>query len=440
MTRQKILLIIGGAVVALIIGKSVLGLYSDALSSRQAQIDAFKRKLADVKFQKAKSEMDLREWRSIGKQTLSMDPNETMRRLRDELYDMSKKSGLTKPNVDLGTVQNTGKNGVKVFTSQFTAEGSLDKIVEFLFNAYRRPYVLRLRTLNIAPASTGRNAVKGQMKLTTKLETLILPPNGKAPSITPVDLKEDEPIVRTLFAKFDDYRVILDRQMTEPYTPPMPGKATAPTPVQDARDIEATTVTLTWKAGVNTQKHSVFFGEGTPNLPLGTIMETRIERTGLKPGVQYVWRVDEIGEGGTTTGELWRFTTKAPPPTTAPTIVQRQDPPKLPEQPPLDSEKVLIRVLSSPVAQQAVLVDNGQQTNVTAPETRVQIGDPFYGGILVYVHRRGVISERDGAMRFHAIGQQLKGAAPLTEQDFPEIWYEVKKLQAQAPGISDRPG
>src|SRR5690606_14909549 len=98
-----------------------------------------------------------------------------------------------------------------------------------------------------------------------------------------------------------------------------------------------------------------------------------------------------------------------------PVIAQNPTPPPRVETPPPDAAKVLARVLSSPLRQQAVLVDPGQQANPAATDTRVNLGEPLFGGTLVYVHPRGVVSERDGVLRFHAIGVPLQQAQQLNE-------------------------
>ena len=75
-----------------------------------------------------------------------------------------------------------------------------------------------------------------------------------------------------------------------------------------------------------------------------------------------------------------------------------------------------------------------------AVDKRVVVGESFFGGTLVYVHPKGAVSELNGVLRFHAIGDPLQVAQPLTEEVQPEVFHEVRKLEAQAAGISQGPG
>jgi hypothetical protein len=58
----------------------------------------------------------------------------------------------------------------------------------------------------------------------------------------------------------------------------------------------------------------------------------------------------------------------------------------------------------------------------------------------VYVHPRGVVTESNGALKWHATGVMLSQHRPLSEAEQPEVWHELKKLEARASGISDAPG
>ena len=248
MNRQRLLLVVIGGLGALMMVKTILSLYQGALRTRSAEISRLKIKLAQAQADRDEAGANQREWEKFGQQTLSMDPSQTMLLLREELFDQVKKANLTKEKVDLGAVMMWGKNKVRVLTCTVTAEGNMEQMVRFLYALHRRPYAVRVQSLSLSQ-QTGKNVPKGQLKLNAKLETMILPPNGKVARITPVDLKanKDKEVDRTQFAKLDDYRVILDRKMWEEYVPPLPGKASSPTPPMDAANIEGTQVTLTWK-------------------------------------------------------------------------------------------------------------------------------------------------------------------------------------------------
>jgi hypothetical protein len=78
---------------------------------------------------------------------------------------------------------------------------------------------------------------------------------------------------------------------------------------------------LSWTAGSAATSHSVYFGTSeaavdaatpaTPGIYKGNQATTTFDPTALNPGTTYYWRIDEVGSGGTTKGEVWQFTTGA---------------------------------------------------------------------------------------------------------------------------------
>jgi hypothetical protein len=108
-----------------------------------------------------------------------------------------------------------------------------------------------------------------------------------------------------------------------------------------------------------------------------------------------------------------------------------------PPPPPPDANLVLARIISSPRSQQAVLED---PANKNALDQRVEVGSPFYGGTLIYVHPKGAVSEKDNQLRFHPLTKALRECVPLTEATQPQLLFEVMKLEQRAAGISQGPG
>ncbi len=91
-----------------------------------------------------------------------------------------------------------------------------------------------------------------------------------------------------------------------------PGKATSPSPSNGAARVSLST-TLSWTAGNGAVTHKVYFGETNPP-------PYRTEQTGtmydlgtLDRLTPYYWRIDEVNFEGTTTGDLWSFTTRSAP-------------------------------------------------------------------------------------------------------------------------------
>lgn len=95
-----------------------------------------------------------------------------------------------------------------------------------------------------------------------------------------------------------------------------PGLASNPSPADAAIDI-ATVINLTWSAGTDTDSHDVYFG--TDSTPDAGEFQGNQPGNGFDPGAlanstTYYWRIDEVNANGTTTGDVWSFTTVAAPP------------------------------------------------------------------------------------------------------------------------------
>jgi hypothetical protein len=92
---------------------------------------------------------------------------------------------------------------------------------------------------------------------------------------------------------------------------------------------------------------------------------------------------------------------------------------------------VLLRVIGSPRSRQAVLENPANK----AEDKRIEVGEAFYGGILVLVHPKGVVSEKNGQLMYHSFGQALKDCSPLSAENQPLLQEEVMKLEKRAAGI-----
>lgn len=105
-----------------------------------------------------------------------------------------------------------------------------------------------------------------------------------------------------------------------------PGKATNPMPTDFGTDVSVDTL-LQWTAGVGAVQNDVYFGDNLADVtnaeigsvPIG-VTQTTIAGAIFDPGtlageMTYYWRVDSVAANGTTRtrGDVWRFTTIAPP-------------------------------------------------------------------------------------------------------------------------------
>ncbi len=94
---------------------------------------------------------------------------------------------------------------------------------------------------------------------------------------------------------------------------PPPGKATNPSPPDWAANVP-TSEDLSWTAGSRAASHDVYFGvDPTPDSSefKGNQTGTTYDPGTLANDTTYYWRIDGKNETGTTTGDVWSFTTMA---------------------------------------------------------------------------------------------------------------------------------
>ncbi len=96
-----------------------------------------------------------------------------------------------------------------------------------------------------------------------------------------------------------------------------PAPAAGPTPADGETGV-LLDVVLGWTAGSGAVSHDVYFGSVEAEVISGSAFEGNQSGTGFDPGgldggTTYFWRIDEVGEPGhgTSTGEVWQFTTVA---------------------------------------------------------------------------------------------------------------------------------
>jgi hypothetical protein len=93
--------------------------------------------------------------------------------------------------------------------------------------------------------------------------------------------------------------------------PPVPGKATNPSPADQTTNV-GLTVLLSWTPGSDTISHNVYFGtDSTPDSGeyQGNQTGNTFDPGALTGSTTYYWRIDEVNSQGTTTGDVWGFTT-----------------------------------------------------------------------------------------------------------------------------------
>ncbi|MFH1226716.1 MAG: hypothetical protein V1701_02280 [Planctomycetota bacterium] len=94
--------------------------------------------------------------------------------------------------------------------------------------------------------------------------------------------------------------------------PPPPAQATTPNPANGAANITINGQ-LAWASAISATGYDVYFGTSSPP-PLS---QTNTSAITYNPGIlafstTYFWRINSKNTGGTTTGNIWSFATKAP--------------------------------------------------------------------------------------------------------------------------------
>ena len=91
----------------------------------------------------------------------------------------------------------------------------------------------------------------------------------------------------------------------------IPTQATGFFPPDGSGEI-ATNVSLSWHPGKIITSHRVYFGTTNPPPYIKNTTDTVYSPGNLNPETAYYWRVDEVGESYTRTGEILSFTTAKP--------------------------------------------------------------------------------------------------------------------------------
>jgi len=97
---------------------------------------------------------------------------------------------------------------------------------------------------------------------------------------------------------------------------PLPLKAVNPSPSNGASN-QSIDVNVSWSNGGGATSYDVYFGTDNPptNIVNGTNQsETTYDPGALLYGTTYYWQIDSVNTSGTTTGDIWSFTTEPVPP------------------------------------------------------------------------------------------------------------------------------
>jgi unsaturated rhamnogalacturonyl hydrolase len=95
-------------------------------------------------------------------------------------------------------------------------------------------------------------------------------------------------------------------KVTSANTDGLPSPAFLPLPANNAEKIKTGQI-LKWKKGLLADYHKLYFGTANPPPFVADLYEISFAPENLHADSVYYWRIDEVNENGTTTGETWRF-------------------------------------------------------------------------------------------------------------------------------------
>jgi hypothetical protein len=145
MIKRERMMMISGSRLGLAAGRGGFTLYRGTLNGLPDADHRLERDINKVKLDQAEAEFIKQRWLTeIGPQTLSMDENEAMTRLRNELYRLTDQAKLRDVRVDLGRPAPWGRNKIRVLNCTVSAQGKLDDLVGFMFELHRQPFAVRI--------------------------------------------------------------------------------------------------------------------------------------------------------------------------------------------------------------------------------------------------------------------------------------------------------
>ncbi|MGE5295761.1 MAG: discoidin domain-containing protein [Solirubrobacterales bacterium] len=92
----------------------------------------------------------------------------------------------------------------------------------------------------------------------------------------------------------------------------VPVQAYEPAPADDAAEVSLS-ATLNWRPGREAASHTVYFGSDSEAVAQGTATAKTVTGhtftpSGMQYGVEYFWKIDEVGDAGAYAGDVWSFT------------------------------------------------------------------------------------------------------------------------------------
>ena len=281
--REKVLAMcvggtLGGLVMVMLVRWVVVSPFQ-AVKDEIAGEQARQQRLTKALRQLDRVEMD---WQTLTARTFATDAKEAERRFREDMHQLLERHGLHDPKLSPGAPikYKDGSMGVPL---TINATGTLNKIVGFLCDFYRRGYLARLDKVRItadqnvisninSPRARGGGVRQGrphggpagraaaeigpegpELKINISAVTLVLPQVGRIPHQVLAEVVED-PSGR-LLRELGEYHYIFDKNLFLPYQPKAVAAPVTPTttsaPVEPPKVVTPPPVVVDPRPGVD---------------------------------------------------------------------------------------------------------------------------------------------------------------------------------------------
>ncbi len=232
--REKILSIIVGAVIVVVAGNFLfktiflgpLNEVNEKIILKEKEIEK-KKRLLDSKNRL------IREWRSVGRQALSDDPEKANLILRERITSLITAAGLRDVSNTPVSISPTKAGGVNLYTPVavfLTGKGTLAQFVNFLEMLYREPYIVKVKGFTLHPEEKGELMSFSNFRIETIVPAKAVLPKDILLTTRPV-VTATQPALKT--GLISQYAMIPDRNIFkfhETLPPTTPGRLTTQIP------------------------------------------------------------------------------------------------------------------------------------------------------------------------------------------------------------------
>ncbi len=266
-SREKYL---ASAVGIVLVGAATVGvvktLIIGPLNSLDEKINAQREKIADYDAEKVLLRRIESDWKDLTRRTLARSPQQAERVFREDMHQLLEKHGLGNPKVSPGSYI-PYRNGAVGVPLNINASGTLNQIVGFLRDFYRRDYLARLEKVRLTADSAvisqvnsnrrrsrpGRRGGRDhdalgpngpELRVTISATTLVLPELKEVDGFPIMEeiVELDEGRLRH---PIDEYELIYEKSLFTPYQEPrtvVHSPDPRPTPEPDSTPVERTPV------------------------------------------------------------------------------------------------------------------------------------------------------------------------------------------------------